>query len=245
MSTTLKVTKKKTTTVKTVPKTEAAVPTPQTAPAPAPAPIKIEPKITPVEIQAPEIIVDNGVVQTQIKRKKEIATREKVLQSFDDICKSINEQITNSKEDKNVDGKALKFLRNINKNLGSLKKDTGKLIRHKRKNVVTDENNIEGDGGKETTKMTSGFLKPVPISLAMAKFTGWSPNELKSRVDVTKFLCNYIKDNNLQNPNDRRQIVADKKLSQLLEYKEGSNPLTYFDMQSHLKKHFPKTVIKA
>lgn len=234
MTTTLKVTKKKTATVKTVSKTEAPV---------EPVPIKVAPKITPVEIQPPEIIVDNGVVQTQIKRKKEIATREKVLQSFDDISKLINEQITNSKEDKNVDGKALKFLRNINKNLGSLKKDTGKLIRHKRKSVTTDDT-VE-DSGKETTKMTSGFLKPVPISLAMAKFTGWSPNELKSRVDVTKFLCNYIKDNNLQNPTDRRQIVADKKLSQLLEYKEGSNPLTYFDMQSHLKKHFPKTVIKA
>jgi chromatin remodeling complex protein RSC6 len=238
MTTTLKVTKKKTATVKTVSKTEAPV-----EPVVEPVPIKVAPKITPVEIQPPEIIVDNGVVQTQIKRKKEIATREKVLQSFDDICKSINEQITNSKEDKNVDGKALKFLRNINKNLGSLKKDTGKLIRHKRKSVTTDDT-VE-DSGKETTKMTSGFLKPVPISLAMAKFTGWAPNELKSRVDVTKFLCNYIKDNNLQNPTDRRQIVADKKLSQLLEYKEGSNPLTYFDMQSHLKKHFPKTVIKA
>ena len=240
MTTTLKVTKKKTATVKTVSKTEEPV----VEPVVEPVPIKVAPKITSVESQPPEIIVDNGVVQTQIKRKKDIATREKVLQSFDDICKSINEQITNSKEDKNVDGKALKFLRNINKNLGSLKKDTGKLIRHKRKNVTTDDT-VEGKSGKETTKMTSGFLKPVPISLAMAKFTGWSPNELKSRVDVTKFLCNYIKDNNLQNPADRRQIVADKKLSQLLEYKDGSNPLTYFDMQSHLKKHFPKTVIKA
>lgn len=270
MSTTLKVTKKRTTTT-TAGKTNtpavaedvnvpvADAPVVETTPVPkkivkkkVPATVtddepikavKTTTKKTTVEkVQDPiivEEVIDNGnIIRTEIKKKR-IATRETVLSSFDSICQSIIDEITNSKEDKNVNGKSLKFLRNINKNLGSLKKDAGKLIRQKKKTVdgtASDEKDLNN-----TNKLTSGFLKPVPISNAMAQFTGWAPSELKSRVEVTKFLCSYIKDNNLQNPEDRRQILADSKLAKLLDYKNGT-PLTYFDMQSHLKKHFPKAV---
>ena len=80
----------------------------------------------------------------------------------------------------------------------------------------------------------------MKISKEMAKFTGWNPTELKSRVDVTKYICKYIRDNNLQNPDDRRQIVADPKLSKLLEYdsKKEEKPLTYYRIQTFMKKHF-------
>jgi chromatin remodeling complex protein RSC6 len=269
MSTTLKVTKKRTTTTtagKTATPTEAIAPVdvivPPTDETTAPKKIvkkkttpateetvkavktttkktttpAVEEKAEPIIVQ--EMIDDGNVIRTEIKKKR-IATRETVLNSFDSICQSIIDEITNSKEDKNVNGKSLKFLRNINKNLGSLKKDAGKLIRQKKK-TSADGTTVEKDLNN-TNKLTSGFLKPVPISNAMAQFTGWAPSELKSRVEVTKFLCSYIKDNNLQNPEDRRQILADSKLAKLLDYKNGT-PLTYFDMQSHLKKHFPKAV---
>jgi chromatin remodeling complex protein RSC6 len=74
----------------------------------------------------------------------------------------------------------------------------------------------------------------------MAKFTGWNPTDLVSRVDVTKFICNYIKEKDLQNPADRRQIVPDPSLGKLLNYdsKTAENPLTYFRMQSLMKDHF-------
>ena len=86
----------------------------------------------------------------------------------------------------------------------------------------------------------SGFLKPVPISKEMAKFTGWSADEPRSRVDVTKYICNYIKENDLQNPEDRRQILADSKLRKLLKYdpESATQPLTYFHIQSLMKNHF-------
>lgn len=259
MSTTAKAptnTKKRTTTTnsKAAPKAEVELPIPAAAApvktAAIPAPAKTIAKAAapaPAIIEQPPLVVEetteNGnVIRTEIKKKR-VATRDTVLQSFDSICQSIIDEISNSKDDKNVNGKSLKFLRNINKNLGSLKKDAGKLIRQKKKTL--DPNTISTDDiNKDGNKMTSGFLKPVPISVAMSTFTGWSPTELKSRVDVTKFLCNYIKENNLQNPTDRRQILADTKLAKLLDYKDGT-PLTYFDMQSHLKKHFPKTVVKA
>ena len=225
------VTKKKVTTTDEPTKVVKATTTKKATPAPE----KVQ---EPIIVE--ETIDDGTVIRTEIKKKR-IATRETVLNSFDSICQSIIDEITNSKEDKNVNGKSLKFLRNINKNLGSLKKDAGKLIRQKKKTTSVDGSASDEKQLNNTNKLTSGFLKPVPISNAMAQFTGWDSSELKSRVEVTKFLCSYIKDNNLQNPEDRRQILADPKLAKLLDYKNGT-PLTYFDMQSHLKKHFPKAV---
>jgi chromatin remodeling complex protein RSC6 len=95
---------------------------------------------------------------------------------------------------------------------------------------------------KTGSNVSSGFLKPVNISKEIAKFTGWGAHEKKSRVDVTKFLCNYIRENNLQNEKDKRQIKPDNKLAKLLNYDEktAEQPLTYFHLQALLKHHFPK-----
>lgn len=248
-TTTLKVSKKKTSTTKAtttkneiVPEVAVAAAAPPTVVAPIPVVATPVATIVAPVTESPEIIeeITEGGNVIRIKKRR-IATRDEFLQSFDEMAELINNEITTSKDDKNVNGKSLKFLRNINKNLVTLKKDAQKLIRVKRKSTASEDGSTSKDS---TNKVSSGFLKPVPISNAMASFTGWAPTELKSRVDVTKFLCSYIKDNNLQNPVDRRQILLDQKLSKLLDYKEGT-PLTYFDMQSHLKKHFPKTVIKA
>ena len=252
-STTLKVTanKKKTTTAKTVAENIPTIETQPTIEAPkkvtapkkakavvAPEPVVVEPLIEEQEELIEEAPIIENVIKTEIKRRR-VVTKDQFLGNFDEVSELIANEISNNKDDKNVNGKYLKFLRNINKNMVTMKKDAQKLIKTKRKSVETasDDANV-----KDGNKVSSGFLKPVPISNAMASFTGWSPTELKSRVDVTKFLCSYIKDNNLQNPSDRRQIILDSKLTKLLDYKEGA-PLTYFDMQSHLKKHFPKPVI--
>lgn len=252
-STTLKVTanKKKTTTAKTAPVVVAEIPTAvveavavevPTKKVTAPKKVKavpepvVEPLIAEEELIEETPIIEN-VIKTEIKRRR-VVTKDQFLGNFDEVSELIANEISNNKDDKNVNGKYLKFLRNINKNMVSMKKDAQKLIKTKRKSVDTASDDATV---KDANKVSSGFLKPVPISNAMASFTGWSPTELKSRVDVTKFLCSYIKDNNLQNPTDRRQIILDSKLTKLLDYKEGT-PLTYFDMQSHLKKHFPKAV---
>jgi chromatin remodeling complex protein RSC6 len=87
----------------------------------------------------------------------------------------------------------------------------------------------------------SGFPKPVNISSEMAKFTGWNPEEPHSRVEVTKYICDYIKENNLQNPADRREIQPDSKLQKLLGLKNKEDEgLKYYSLQTHLKKHFVK-----
>lgn len=84
----------------------------------------------------------------------------------------------------------------------------------------------------------SGLLKPVAISEEMAAFANWNPDELHSRVEVTKCICVYVKDNNLQKPENRRIILLNKDLKQLLRH-EGDE-ITYPHIQRYIGIHFIK-----
>ena len=157
---------------------------------------------------------------------RQVPTKESVIKFIDDIIEKVDAEISRLRENQNK-SKGVKFLRSLNKLNKTLKSQTARVMKQRQRTNRKNNNN-------------SGFLKPVRISNDMAKFTGWDASELKSRVDVTKFVCNYIKENQLQNPTDRRQIVADSKLSKLLNYdsKKETEPLTYYRIQSYMKKHF-------
>ena len=62
---------------------------------------------------------------------------------------------------------------------------------------------------------------------------------LGSVTDVTKEVNKYIKENNLQNPANKKEIKADSTLTKLLNLKKGDD-LNYFSLQKFLKDHFPK-----
>lgn len=123
----------------------------------------------------------------------------------------------------------LKFLRAVGRRVKMLKSDSIRTIKQKRKT-------------NRSTNSNYGFLKPVKLSAQLAEFTGWDENVPRSRRDVTKFLCEYISVNGLQNPEDRRQIILDGKMSKLLEYdeKKDGGPLTYYRLQQKLKPHYIK-----
>jgi chromatin remodeling complex protein RSC6 len=173
----------------------------------------------------------DDLVDSSDPKKRVPPTKESILASFDEIISMVETEITSIREN-NTKTKGVKFLRTLNKRLKTLRNQSSRVI--KQRNSSTR---------KATNNTNSGFLKPVKISNEMAKFTGWNANELKSRVDVTKYICNYIKENNLQNPTDKRQILADNKLSKLLNYdpKKANEPLTYYRIQSYIKPHFLKT----
>ena len=168
--------------------------------------------------------------------KKRVApTKESILSGFDELILSIENQIESLRENQ-TKANGIKFLRTLNKKLKSLKNQSQRI---KQRNSSVKKTN---------TNNNSGFLKPVKISADMAKFTGWNATELKSRVDVTKYLCNYIKEHNLQNPEDKRQIIPDAKLAKLIKYdsKKENEPLRYYSLQRFLKPHFLKdTTVEA
>ncbi len=77
----------------------------------------------------------------------------------------------------------------------------------------------------------SGFASPVFVSDEFAEFCGLNHGTMMSRIDMNKYVNNYIKNNNLT---DGRNIHADEKLTNLLKH---DKPLTYFNIQRYTGKH--------
>lgn len=90
------------------------------------------------------------------------------------------------------------------------------------------------------SRAPSGFVKPTPISKELAKFLGVPEDTKMARTDVTKKITAYVKEHNLQAPDNGRQINPDKKLTTLLGCKSGDN-VTYFNLQKYMKPHFIKS----
>ena len=193
---------------------------------------KTSKKSKPVEevVEAPveEVVEAAAAVQEAPKRTRRVVDRDSVVRDFDSLLQTLEDHVeqlrsTDAKSRKNT---GVKFVKSLTKSLRTLKKDTEKAMKMKRKT----------NRAKNTT---SGFMKPVQISDEMIKFTGWDADAPKSRVDVTKFICNYIKENDLQKPEDRRVILPDAKLKKILNHQDGEN-LTYYSLQKKIQHHFTK-----
>ncbi|XP_025013609.1 ABC transporter F family member 4 isoform X2 [Ricinus communis] len=88
---------------------------------------------------------------------------------------------------------------------------------------------------KRQKKGVSGLLVPLPLSDPLVKFIGTGENEL-SRADVVKRIWGYIKQNDLQDPSDKRRILCDDKLKELFEVDSFNG----FSVSKLLTAHFIK-----
>lgn len=183
------------------------------------------PEVSAVVAQAaPEPVVEEETTVTSTLSPPDIPargklTREQAEDLFNYFLDQTEELLTQLRTDKKVI--SAKQVREVLKNGRQVRNRVARSLKKAR---------------AESQNLT-GFRKPVPISKSMAKFTGLSPDELCSRTDVTRYIHDYIKKNNLQNPNDRREIHVDKKLGKLLGTNEN---FTIFQLQSLLQPHFPK-----
>ena len=84
----------------------------------------------------------------------------------------------------------------------------------------------------------SGFAKPGPVSDELRKFLNLGKDDLIARTEVTKAINTYCKAHKLQNESDKRKILPDTHLRKLLKMKK-SDELTFFNLQTYLKVHFP------
>jgi upstream activation factor subunit UAF30 len=87
-----------------------------------------------------------------------------------------------------------------------------------------------GDGEAKAKKVNPALLKTLQPSEALARVVGAAP---LSRPDVVKKVWEYIKKHELQNPKNRREIIADEKLGQVF----GKTQVTMFEMNKHLARH--------
>jgi chromatin remodeling complex protein RSC6 len=76
----------------------------------------------------------------------------------------------------------------------------------------------------------SGLQRPVKPSADLAAITG--PDSLPRSQVVSKVWA-HIKANNLQNPANKREILADDKLKKIF----GADKCSMFEMNKHLSKH--------
>ena len=130
----------------------------------------------------------------------------------------------------------------IIKNMAS---DMKKVRRAHDKEIKTAQKSSKGRRRKAKDpnapkRPPSGFNKAGPISKELSKFLGEKADVELSRPEVTKKLNKYIKDHDLQNPANKREIVPDKKLSKLLTGPSDGTALTFFNLQKYIKHHFPK-----
>ena len=77
----------------------------------------------------------------------------------------------------------------------------------------------------------SKFMKPMKISAELAEVVGKGP---MPRTEVTKKLWAYIKKHKRQDPDNKRNIVPDEKLSKVFG---GKKAINMFDMTKKVNNH--------
>lgn len=90
-----------------------------------------------------------------------------------------------------------------------------------------------------THRVPCGFVRLQKISNELAEFLGKPIGTEMERTDVSRLINRYIRVNNLQDPQNGRNIYPDTKLRALLKLGENDE-LTYFNLQKYMSPHFIK-----
>jgi chromatin remodeling complex protein RSC6 len=84
---------------------------------------------------------------------------------------------------------------------------------------------------KAAKKPNPALMKPLQPSAELAAVIGSSP---LPRTEVVSKVWDYIKANNLQNPENKREILADDKLRAVFG---GKDKVSMFEMNKHFAQH--------
>jgi len=150
--------------------------------------------------------------------KKEPQKGEKMLTQFSDILGTLSafrSQIT--------------LLQN---QVRGLEKSYNKKIKNMEKEVK--KNKSKGN------RKPSGFAVPTKITNELCDFMKLSHGTAVARTEVTQYIINYIKKNELQWKENRKIIKPDKALTSLLSV-EDKDEVTYFNLQKYMNRHFKKS----
>jgi chromatin remodeling complex protein RSC6 len=211
---------------KTTKATKVVEPVVIVTPAPVAAPVASEPELDLTEVDENAEVVEEVVSEVKDKkRNRRVVNKESFYNDFEAFVEQFNGFLETIKIEKGT--KNSKTL--MGKKLKQLQNDSYKLLKIK---YLRDEN-------KPKTENNSGFMKPIKISNDLASFLETNSEEPITRVHVTKKLCQYIKEKDLQNPADRREIVPDQKLKALFNMLPDEK-LTYYSMQKQIQQHIFK-----
>lgn len=174
--------------------------------------------------------VATSMMNTLEKSEQEVSLKEetnieKIESCVEDLFNKLHVQFNDSQS----------ILKTLANNLKILHKE----VQKEKKELI--KNAKKSKKIKRKKKSVSGFAKPSPISEKLADFLQVPKEELIARTDVTKMILEYIKNNNLQNPDNKKEILPDDNLRKLLEpHFTNEDKLEYFNIQKYLKYHFLK-----
>jgi chromatin remodeling complex protein RSC6 len=117
----------------------------------------------------------------------------------------------------------------------NLEKQVKKEMKNKNKEISKNKN--------RGNRKPSGFAEATQISDELCDFMGKEKGEKIARTEVTKYICTYIKDNDLKQEDNKRIINPDIKLKTLLGVTDNSE-ITFFNIQRYMNKHFIKSANK-
>jgi chromatin remodeling complex protein RSC6 len=105
---------------------------------------------------------------------------------------------------------------------------------------LSSENNTNCRNAFRTSRssrLSSGFVAPQPIHSEVANFFGLPIGTSLSRCELTRLINIYIRENGLEDKQNKRNINPDEKLKALLKITDDKK-LTYFNLQRHLSPLF-------
>jgi len=145
--------------------------------------------------------------------------------------------------------KLVKLLDEFNEMVDSMKVCMHEMEKRKSKLEKTIEKMVEKEIKEKSKpkkeKKLCGFAVPCLASDTICQFMGVENGSFVSRIDTTRKLIQYIKENKLEDQTNKQILVPDAKLWSIFGEEARNEPkLTHFTMQKYLNKHFDKTVKK-
>ena len=203
------------------------------APAPAAAPAKKEKKVAAkTEVTVPVVVAASTPAQAAVEAPAA------VVATAAPTTLEIVERIRELRARLSADLKAI-----VADTLAAAKttaREVKDARRRKRVRKDVSEMTAEEKAAHELRRSKNAFLKPRDLSAELCAFMGLPAGSQRSQTDVTKFVSSYVKSHGCFDPANKRRIVPDGVLSRLLKATDAEKPITYLNLQSYLKVHFPK-----
>ena len=171
---------------------------------------------------APQVSVPEVVSSTPVESA---TTPAAPVTTLDDDLKAVSSNLNSLRETAST---LLSQIKKLEKRVHREMKEA----RKRRRRVRTDEN------GNEVARPPCAFEIPNVVSQELLTFLARPAGTQMSRSEVTKAVNEYVKANNLKNKHD---IQPDGPLRSLLAIAVGE-PLTYFNLQRYLNRHYVKAV---
>lgn len=124
--------------------------------------------------------------------------------------------------------------------VSTLRTDVTKLTADNKKLAKQLKKLLKEAEPEDKPKRVNGFAKPMKMSAELCKFLGVSETTEMARTDVTKAITAYVKEHNLQNPDNKRELILDDKLKQIIQ-PEDDVTVTFFNLQKFMSKHYVKS----